>query len=363
MGIGKQYFGAIRKYFKENIRKSNKKLLAAAVFLFTFSWAVAGPVRGVEQLILPQPDIQDVTIEQADQQSALDSHDCALSYLAAGTLASAAINTLSQPETEESEVYFDDSELMVLGEAAVITQSNPTTLISQQPRNTTISYVVQEGDTPSAIAAAHGITLNTLLWANDLSATTIIRPGDTLTVLPVSGIIHRVKSNETVGWIAKHYQGDVDEITVFNGLPADGTIQIGQKLVVPDGRMPIPVYKASPTTSSFAGAGTGKSRPFPYGQCTWYVSQKRYVPWSGHAKSWLVNAAAYGFPTGAAPQAGAIMVMSEGGWLGRLYGHVAYVESVNDGWVTISEMNYGCFACYNVRTIRTTDARIRGYIY
>ena len=89
----------------------------------------------------------------------------------------------------------------------------------------------------------------------------------------------------------------------------------------------------------------------------------RIVTWSGHAKSWLANARAAGYRTGSVAQAGAIIVLTEGGWQGRRYGHVAYVESVNNGWVTISEMNYNCFACKSVRTLKASDWRIRGYIY
>ncbi len=111
------------------------------------------------------------------------------------------------------------------------------------------------------------------------------------------------------------------------------------------------------------GPGTGKSRSFPYGQCTWYVAQKRVIPWSGNANTWLANAQAYGYQTGSAPQTRAVMVLTEGGWLGYRYGHVAYVEAITGNWVTISEMNYNCRGCKSVRTLNVNDRRIRGYIY
>ena len=147
-------------------------------------------------------------------------------------------------------------------------------------------------------------------------------------------------------------------------MPADGAIQINQKLIIPDGQMPFIATPSRIVTKSYVtGVGTGKSRVFPYGQCTWYVAQKVVVPWSGHAKSWLVNARAYGRQTGSVPRVGSIMVMNEGGWMGRMYGHVAYVEAVNGVWVTISEMNYTGYARKSVRTLRNNDWRIRGYIY
>ncbi len=182
--------------------------------------------------------------------------------------------------------------------------------------------------------------------------------------MPINGLLHRVKNGQTVGSIATIYKANTEKIIAFNDLPADGAIQIGEKLIIPDGQMPAPVRASNTVTRSYTtGPGSGKSRIFPYGQCTWYVAQKRIVTWSGHAKSWLVNARAAGYKTGSTAQAGAIVVLTEGGWLGRRYGHVAYVESINNGWVTISEMNYNCFACKSVRTLKASDWRIRGYIY
>jgi surface antigen len=78
---------------------------------------------------------------------------------------------------------------------------------------------------------------------------------------------------------------------------------------------------------------------FYYGQCTWWVAQKRYVPWHGNAWAWWWHARRYGFREGRKPRAGAIMVMGRS-W-STPYGHVAYVLRVNhDGSFLISEMNW-----------------------
>jgi surface antigen len=78
---------------------------------------------------------------------------------------------------------------------------------------------------------------------------------------------------------------------------------------------------------------------FYYGQCTWWVAHKRYVPWRGNAWAWWWNARRYGFKEGRKPRPGAIMVMGRAWW--RPYGHVAYVLRVNrDGSFLVSEMNW-----------------------
>jgi len=355
----------IRQRLKSEIKKSNKKLLLAAVVFICLSWSLASPVKGIEKIVLPIFTAEKEVVQENINDFADSSEDLSVvtNRLAANSLASLTSQTDSSDSSDQD--YYQEESLSTLQDNAIIAQTAPVTFISQSARIEAISYTVQEGDTLSSIAASFGISLNTLLWANSLKEASLIRPGDDLTILPITGVLHRVKSGNTIGEIATYYKANTEKIIAFNDLPADGAIQIGQKLIIPDGQIPIPVYSRSTrvASQSYSGPGTGKSRSFPYGQCTWYVAQKRIVTWSGHAKSWLANARAQGYSTGATAQAGAIVVLTEGGWLGRRYGHVAYVEAVKNGWVTISEMNYTCYACKSVRTLNINDRRIRGYIY
>ncbi len=142
--------------------------------------------------------------------------------------------------------------------------------------------------------------------------------------------------------------------------------------MIPGGKIPEPEPEPEPEPAptsrlaySSSGTSRGYSRPsygsagrFPYGYCTWYVASRRHVGWLGNAGDWLYNARAAGYATGYSPQAGSIMVTSESGW-----GHVAYVESVGAGTVTISEMNYNGWGVVNSRTLSTSSGVIRGYIY
>ena len=98
---------------------------------------------------------------------------------------------------------------------------------------------------------------------------------------------------------------------------------------------------------------------FPYGYCTYYVSTRRPIYWSGNAIAWLANARAAGFATGDTPQVGAILVTTEGGWTG----HVAMVDAVNGDEITISEMNYVGWGRISSRTVSASYGAIRGYIY
>ena len=258
--------------------------------------------------------------------------------------------------------YFESSNV-VLQDSAFVSTFCPSTVTAflGEERSGAIAYTVQPGDVPSQIASAFGITTNTLLWANELSYWDYIKPGQELIILPVSGIKHTVKKGETLESIVKKYKADFDGTVEFNGIPADGKLAVGQEIIVPDGQKPVYYYPQTTsyaTQTSFPRPYSGVSHSFPWGQCTWYVAQRRYVPWSGHAKTWLYKAQQYGFATGAAPKPGAIVQTREGGY----YGHVAFVEAVSGSYITVSEMHLG-YGIRKVRTLHVNDWRIVGYIY
>jgi surface antigen len=98
---------------------------------------------------------------------------------------------------------------------------------------------------------------------------------------------------------------------------------------------------------------------FAYGYCTWYVANRRYIPWMGNAIEWWPNAPPYGYAEGALPAVGAVMVTRE-----SPIGHVAYVESVNgDGSWTVSEMNFAGWNMVSSRTIHPGQVPLVGFIY
>ncbi len=243
-------------------------------------------------------------------------------------------------------------------------------------------YIVQSGDTLSSIAVKNKVSINTILWANDISNVDSIMPGDTLFILPVSGIKYVIKSGDSIDAVATKFKAEKDKIIAFNDLPANGELETGKEIVIPDGQADTPKPVAptvTPETSIIekrqyanSSGGTpevsggttpkgkiGTGHKFPYGYCTWYVAQKRYVPWGGNAGTWLYNAKVQGYATGRTPRPGAIMVTTEN----RYYGHVALVEKVNGDTITVSEMNYTGFARKSTRTLSASSRAIKGFIY
>lgn len=284
--------------------------------------------------------------------------------------------------TENVEIIDNEAELansvVIFDNSGILTSRNPLTTVTVAEENKRAgiqTYTVKTGDTISVIAAKYGISANTLLWANNLTERSYIRPNDELVILPVTGVLHTIKTGETISGLAKKYTADAAEIITYNSVPADGSVKVGQKLIIPDGSMPVVRVAAASSSGKYvstSGSYVGKSakgpngesaHTFPWGQCTWYVSTLKYIPWGGHAKSWLVNARAYGYSTGSTPSVGSIVVMQEGNWLSSLFGHVGIVESVSGDTITISEMNHVGLGKKSVRVLQKTYSAIKGYIY
>lgn len=114
---------------------------------------------------------------------------------------------------------------------------DPHTAVSQKPRSEIIDYQVQQGDTISSVAKKFGISQDTIKWANNLSDIHQIKPGQTLKILPVTGIAHTVKSGDTLEAVAKKYKAEPQAIMdfPFNDVPDDFKLKVGQVLIVPDG--------------------------------------------------------------------------------------------------------------------------------
>ena len=106
-------------------------------------------------------------------------------------------------------------------------------------RNQVITYIVQPDDNLSQIATDFGVSINSLIWANNLKDSDYLSPGQELKIPPVSGVIHVVKKGDTIQSIAKKYSASEDKIIEFNGLPRDGSLQISQEIIVPEGKIQI----------------------------------------------------------------------------------------------------------------------------
>lgn len=141
-------------------------------------------------------------------------------------------------------------DITIVDGTALLPEEGPAGTMADivKPKNSTIStYVVREGDTISGIAAMFDVTPDTIRWANDMSRSSVLRVGQTLTILPVTGVKYTVKKGDTLATVAKKYGGDATEIANFNGIE-DGTLAAGAQIIIPNG-----VVQAPPPVKSTPG--------------------------------------------------------------------------------------------------------------
>ncbi|MDD2909954.1 MAG: M23 family metallopeptidase [Candidatus Pacebacteria bacterium] len=113
-----------------------------------------------------------------------------------------------------------------------------------------IYHTVKEGETISSIAEKYNISVATILLANEISKTTVIKPNQKLIILPTEGLLHMVEKGDTISSIAKKYQSTSDEIIAFNDLTDTNDIYVGDILLIPNGVMPKVV---TPSTNNQSG--------------------------------------------------------------------------------------------------------------
>ncbi len=214
---------------------------------------------------------------------------------------------------------------VIIDDFAVVPQEGPAGAGADvvYPKSSTISiYVVREGDTVSEIAQMFDVSVNTVMWANDITRGTALKVGQQLVILPITGVRHIVKKGDTLASIAKKYEADADEISQYNEL--DGALAVGVEITIPNGEIHVvtpPRPKASNVAKGAGGASYTYSgyylRPIAGGTRTQGI----------HGYNGVDIAASVGTPILAAAS-GEVIISRQGGWNGG-YGNYVVIKHDN----------------------------------
>ena len=236
---------------------------------------------------------------------------------------------------------------------SALLKPNPSTSSNVLPKRDIEVYEVRGGDTVARIAAAYGVSPETILSENDLGSSALIRPGQELKILPTTGVTHIIAKGETLGEIAVKYGVDLETILEYNDIEIPEHILPGEEIIIPNGVKSIPPtqqrqdylaslnkndYEKIEVPADYQGGGSDLIWPMPAAR---RLSQRF---WSRHrgidipCRDCAMNAAASGIVELAGWQTGygITIVINHGNGLKTRYAHgskllVAAGQAVNQG--------------------------------
>ncbi len=190
------------------------------------------------------------------------------------------------------------------------------------------SYVVRDGDTISSIAKMFGVSVNTVMWANDLNRKSTLRPEQTLIILPITGVNHTIGKGDTIKGISLKYKANIDEILQYNGISLSSTLVTGQTIIIPDAELQISVPIKSVVKNGSAHDTNGPNYAGYYTNPVKGGTKTQGLHgYNGVDIASVRGASIY------ASAAGKVILSSSGGWNGG-YGNLIII-SHNNGTQTV----------------------------
>ena len=200
-----------------------------------------------------------------------------------------------------------------------------------------ISHIVTEDETLSSIADKYGLSVESILWENNLTEKSTIKPGQELSVLPINGIRHKVKRGETIYTVGKKYGLDGSQVQMivdypFNEFLNDETFELvaGQWLMIPEGVKPEAVAQVAQQRASLALLTPDAGSVVAHGTFVWPAAGRITQGYSFYHKAIdIANR-----PGGPILAADAGIVTSSGWPDGGGYGNRVVIDHGN-GFVTL----------------------------
>ncbi len=207
-------------------------------------------------------------------------------------------------------------------ENALVAEIGPAGTASEVDDSTSTEislYAVREGDTLSGIAKMFGVSINTIVWANDINRNIALKEGQTLVILPITGIRYTIKKGDTIGGITAKYKMDksaVDEFLEFNDISINTSLTAGDTLIIPDAE-PTVASRTKPKT--LPSLGSYFARPLPS-----YCKKTQGI----HGHNGVDIGCPVGTPITAAASGIVIVSIKNDGWNGG-YGNYVVISHPN----------------------------------
>ncbi|MDR2942413.1 MAG: M23 family metallopeptidase [Treponema sp.] len=98
------------------------------------------------------------------------------------------------------------------------------------------AYKVTQGENISTLAVNMGLNQGTIISVNKITNTRLLQAGKVLKIPNQDGVLHAVKSGDTIGSIAEKYKAEPEDIKIANELFSD-KIKTGTELFIPGAKL------------------------------------------------------------------------------------------------------------------------------
>jgi murein DD-endopeptidase MepM/ murein hydrolase activator NlpD len=191
------------------------------------------------------------------------------------TPVSLAADLLSQTEIVTPTLVPQGS-LPVINDDTLAPLPNPRTYQTKPPEHNFQMHEVARGETPNIIASQYGISADTLLGGNTWLSqeSNQLQVGAQLVILPVNGVLHKVRAGETIESIAALYQVPADDIIAY----VPNNLEFPFYRLVPETELVIPgasigqFFFTAPKSVATNAAGEPQWKVFGTGTYIWPVN-------------------------------------------------------------------------------------------
>jgi murein DD-endopeptidase MepM/ murein hydrolase activator NlpD len=151
------------------------------------------------------------------------------------SIAEAVIEGTAVPPTP---ISLPQGDLPVINDNSLAPLPNPRTYQTKPPVHAFVMHEVARGETPNIIANQYGISADTLLGGNTWLSqeSNQLQVGAQLVILPVDGVLHKVRAGETLESIAELYRVTPDAIIAY----APNNLEFPFYRLVPESELLIP---------------------------------------------------------------------------------------------------------------------------
>jgi murein DD-endopeptidase MepM/ murein hydrolase activator NlpD len=94
-------------------------------------------------------------------------------------------------------------------------------------------HIVQPGETLWSIANNHQINIDTLIGANNIDNMNRIKPGDSLVILPVKGLLYKIGPGEDIGLLVEKYGINATTIRNANNISKNEEVRVNRLVLIP----------------------------------------------------------------------------------------------------------------------------------